>query len=195
MLRALAATWRYSFRNRVALEQLRARGEPFIFSLWHGQFLPLVWAHRGQGVRILVSEHRDGEIIARIAESLGYRTARGSTGKRGERAPLARVRALEAGEEVGVTPDGPRGPAFRYQPGALIVAARARVPILPMAAHASRAWRLRSWDGFMIPKPFARVIVAYGEPVLVDTDNARAAAAQTERMEGVMAKTVERTRG
>ena len=186
VLRALAATWRYRVRNRSALDTLRAGDKPFIFSLWHGHLLPLLWFHRGQGVRILVSEHRDGEIIATVAQSLGYGTIRGSTTRGGERALLALIRVLEEGTEVAVTPDGPRGPAWRYQPGALVAAARAHAPILPIAAHVDRAWRLRSWDRFIVPKPFATVTIAYGDPVTVDAENARAAAAQADALEAAM---------
>jgi lysophospholipid acyltransferase (LPLAT)-like uncharacterized protein len=146
----------------------------------------LLWFHRDQGVRILVSEHRDGEIIATVAESLGYGTIRGSTTRGGERALLSLIRVLEEGLEVAVTPDGPRGPAWRYQPGALVAAARARVPILPIAAYVDRAWRLRSWDRFIVPKPFATVTVAYGDPVMVDADSARTAATQADVLEAAM---------
>lgn len=186
ILRALASTWRYRVRNRAAIEELRAGEKAFIFSLWHGHLLPLLWFHRGQGIRILVSEHRDGEIIATVAESLGYGSIRGSTTRGGERALLSLIRVLEEGTEVAVTPDGPRGPAWRYQPGALVAAARARVPILPIAAHADRAWRLRSWDRFVVPKPFATVTVAYGNPVTVAAENPRAAATQADVLEAAM---------
>ncbi|CAN5289326.1 hypothetical protein BH23GEM2_BH23GEM2_21590 [soil metagenome] len=186
VLRALASTWRYEFRNREALLALRGRNEPFIFSLWHGHLLPLVWLHRGEGVRILISEHRDGEIIARIAHALGYQTVRGSTKKGGGRALLALARALENGEEVAVTPDGPRGPARTSQPGALVAAARASAAILPIVVDAPRAWRLKSWDQFVVPKPFARVTVAYGEPLRVTGSSARAAAAEAPRLDAAM---------
>lgn len=190
LLRALASTWRYRVRNRSALDALRSADKAFIFSLWHGHLLPLLWFHRGQGIRILVSEHRDGEIIATIAESLGYGSIRGSTTRGGERALLSLIRVLESGMEAAVTPDGPRGPPWRYQPGALVAAARARVPILPIAAHVDRAWRLRSWDRFIVPKPFATVTVAYGNPVTLDTANARTAATQADLLEAAMNATV-----
>lgn len=186
LLRALASTWRYEFRNRDAILSLRRRGEPFVFSLWHGHLLPLVWLHRSEGVRILISEHRDGEIIARIAHALGYTTIRGSTKKGGERALLALARALESGEEVAVTPDGPRGPARKSQPGALVAAARAGAAILPIVVHVPHAWRLNSWDRFIVPKPFARVIVAYGDPLLIAGGSARSAAAEGPRLDAAM---------
>jgi lysophospholipid acyltransferase (LPLAT)-like uncharacterized protein len=186
LLRALASTWRYEFRNRGALLSLRRRNEPFIFSLWHGQLLPLIWLHRGEGVRLLISEHRDGEIIARVAHGIGYQTVRGSTKKGGGRALLALARALENGEDVAVTPDGPQGPARVSQPGALVAAARAGAVILPIVAHSRRAWRMNSWDSFLIPRPFARVTVAYGEPLRVSGNTARAAAAEAPRLDAAM---------
>jgi len=186
VLRLLATTWRFEIRNEEAIQSLRMEQRPFIFSLWHGQLLPLIWHHRHQGIAILVSEHRDGELIARVAQSLGYRLIRGSSSRGGERALLGLVRDLRAGREVAVTPDGPRGPACRYAAGALIAAHRSGAAILPIAAHASRAWRLNSWDRFLIPKPFARVTVAYGNPVPVVAGNAREAAEQGAIFEELM---------
>ena len=185
LIRVLAATWRYRILNEGALKTLRAGGAPFIFSIWHGQLLPLIWHHRGQGVSILVSEHKDGELIARFAESIGYGTIRGSSTRGAAGALLGLVRALGEGKEVGITPDGPRGPACNYAPGAAVAASKAGALILPMAAHADRAWRLSSWDRFIIPKPFARVTLAYGDPVRLPND-ARAAAAETPRLESAM---------
>lgn len=190
-LRMLARTWRYEVRNGQAIASLRDARRPFIFSLWHGQLLPLLWHHRNEDIAVLISEHRDGELVARVADSLGYRLIRGSTSRGGERALLGLVRDLREGREVAVTPDGPRGPARKYAPGALIAAQRAGAPILPIAAHATRAWRLRSWDRFMIPKPFARVIVAYGNPEEVNAPDARAAVQQSAMFEVLMNATAE----
>lgn len=189
VLRSIAHTWRYEVRNAAALESLRDQRRPFIFSLWHGQLLPLLWHHRRQGIAVLISEHRDGELVARLARSLGYRLIRGSSTRGGERALLGLVRELEEGNEVAVTPDGPKGPAFKYAPGALVAAQRSGAPILPIAAHASSAWRLGSWDGFIIPKPFATVTVAYGPPSEVSAATARAAADESDKFESLMMAT------
>ena len=186
VLSALAATWRFRVLNEASLEELRASGKPFIYSLWHGHLLPLLWYHRGCGVAILISEHRDGELIARTAKWLGYRLIRGSTTRGGERALLSIVRELREGRQVAVTPDGPRGPARTFAPGALIAAQRSGAPILPVGASADRAWRLRSWDRFIIPKPFARVTIAYGTPTTIDTPSARTAADDAPRIEALM---------
>jgi lysophospholipid acyltransferase (LPLAT)-like uncharacterized protein len=186
VLGALARTWRYSVINEEALKRVRAEGRPFIFSLWHGHLLPLLWHHRGSNVAILISEHRDGELIARTAQWLGYNLIRGSTTRGAERALLSLVRELKSGREVAITPDGPRGPARQFAPGALIAAQRAGVAILPIAAAADRAWRLGSWDRFVIPKPFARITVAYLEATTIDSPSARAAATQAPRLEALM---------
>ena len=186
LLHAIARTWRYRVINGEALAKARASGRGFVFSLWHGQLLPLLWHHRDQGVIVLISEHRDGELVARAAASLGYDLIRGSTTRGGGRALISLVRVLQEGKEVAVTPDGPRGPARKYAPGALVAAQRSNALILPVVAVADRAWRLKSWDRFLIPKPFSRVTVAYGEPAAVPADNPRAAAAQAERFEELM---------
>ncbi|HUQ19341.1 MAG TPA: lysophospholipid acyltransferase family protein [Gemmatimonadaceae bacterium] len=188
-LQALGRTWRYEVRGSEHLEALRLHGSPFIFSLWHGQLLPLIWHHRNQRVAILVSEHRDGEIIARVAQSIGYRLIRGSSTRGADRALLALVRQLKAGAEVAVTPDGPRGPARSYAPGALIAAQRSGAAILPITAHVDNAWHLSSWDRFIIPKPFAKVTVAYGAPVYVEARSSREATAAASRLQAAMGDT------
>jgi lysophospholipid acyltransferase (LPLAT)-like uncharacterized protein len=194
-LRVLASTWRYRVIGGESLERLRANNVPFIFSLWHGQLLPLIWHHHGERVAILVSEHRDGELIARLAKSIGYRLIRGSSSRGGERALLALAKELREGREVAVTPDGPRGPARSYAPGALIAAQRTGAPILPIVAHADRAWRLSSWDNFMIPKPFAKVTVAYGEPTRVAVESSRDAAGEAPEFQKLMEETERRAGG
>jgi lysophospholipid acyltransferase (LPLAT)-like uncharacterized protein len=148
--------------------------------------------HRGQSVAVLVSAHRDGEIVARIAERLGMRTVRGSTTRGAARALLGVVRELEEGREVAVTPDGPRGPAKKFASGALVAAHRARAPIIGIGVSARRAWRLRSWDRFMIPTPFTRVDVVYSEPTLVHASSPREAETEAPRFEALLADIIDR---
>ncbi len=190
VIRALYATWRVREINADGWKMLRARHEPFVFALWHGQMLPLVVRHRSQGIRILISEHRDGELIAQIAHRLGLAAIRGSTSRGAARALLAMCEALQSGAEVAVTPDGPRGPARSFASGAIVAAHRAGAPIIAIGVGASSAWHLKSWDAFMIPKPFARVTVAYSEPMYVDAVNSRAAAQQVSQFEAVLNRTV-----
>ncbi len=186
VVRALAATWRYRILNGEAIESLRATRTPFVFTLWHGQMLPLLWHHRNQGIAVLVSEHKDGEVIARLLTLMGYSLVRGSTSRGAGRALLGLVRTLREGTDIGVTPDGPRGPRHKFAPGAAIAAYRAQAPILPIVAHVDRYWKLRTWDGFIIPKPFARVTIAYGDPTWVTASSPREAADHTARFESLM---------
>jgi lysophospholipid acyltransferase (LPLAT)-like uncharacterized protein len=194
-LQMLGRTWRIRVVNGEYLRELRRSERPFIFSLWHGQLLPLLWHHRKQGVRVLISEHRDGELVARTAESLGYGLIRGSSTHGADRALISLVRELQAGHEVAITPDGPRGPPTTFAPGALVAAQRSNSFILPVAASADRAWRLRSWDRFMIPKPFARVTVAYATPTRVLATTPRAAAEEGPRFQRLMSEAVETANG
>lgn len=186
IIRALASTWRYRLTNTEPMRALRSRHQPFIFAFWHGTMLPLVWAHRKEGVPVVISEHRDGEIIAQIIERFGFRTIRGSSTRGAARALLAIVRELESGVEVAVTPDGPRGPARRFASGALVAAQRAGVPIVGVGVTASSAWRLNSWDRFMIPKPFSRVQIAYSLPTSVAASSAREAEGEAPRFESLL---------
>ncbi len=185
----LTRTWRIRTRNAEGWQKLRAEKKPWIFALWHSALLPASFQHRHQNIAVLVSQHRDGEIIARVLAAWGNSTVRGSTTRGGARALLAMIGELERGIVVAVTPDGPRGPALQFQPGALVAAQRANVPIVPLLIHADRAWRLKSWDRFMIPKFFARVTIAYGDPTFVGGSSPREAAAEADRFEALMTAT------
>ena len=161
-----------------------------LFTLWHGQMLPILWQHRDQGVAILISEHRDGEIIAQVAARFGCRSIRGSTTRGASRALLALARELEEGRDAAITPDGPRGPAHSFAPGALVAAQRSGKPLLLLGVHAPSAWKLRTWDGFIIPKPFSKVTVGYGGPVYVSAEGPREAAALAHKYRQLMDETV-----
>ena len=188
LVRALAVTWRIELTNAEPMRRARGAGQKgVIFALWHGELLPLLWQHRGEGVKVVISEHRDGEIIARIAEALGYGTVRGSTSRGGGRALIQLIRELDSGNDIAVTPDGPRGPAHVFAPGAAIAAQRTGAPVIPVRVVASRAWRLRSWDRFIIPKPFARIRIGYGDPTPVRASTPREAAEQAPALEALMA--------
>jgi hypothetical protein len=167
LLRALGATWRIDRRGLAAYEGRLARGERCVFAFWHARLLPLVFTHRGRAIAVLISRHRDGELIARIIERLGFRTARGSSTRGGEEGARELVRYAADGHLLAITPDGPRGPAERVKPGLAWLASRTGLPVVPVASAARDAWVFRSWDRFRVPRPFARVVVAYGEPLAI----------------------------
>lgn len=193
MLRLLGATWRVRVYGRQALLDRSASDPRVVVTLWHGQMLPVVWAHR-QPTAVMISEHRDGEIIARIIGQLGFSAIRGSTSRGGARVLLEAVQVLKSGTDVAITPDGPRGPRHSFAPGALLLGFRAGASLIPIVAHVDRKWQLKSWDGFEIPKPFARVTVVYGTPVRMKADSARAVAEQTELFAERMLAELERAR-
>lgn len=186
----LARTWRFESRGEARWEAVRREGA-FVYLLWHEALLPLLWHHRRQGVAIVVSEARDGQYLAAFAHRLGYRRILGSSTRGGVRALIGAIRALEAGTNVAFTPDGPRGPRREVKPGILAAAARAGVPVLPVHASATRAWRLRSWDRFMIPKPGARVRVGYGVPFRVEGGDEGLAAGATTALDALRATEME----
>ena len=193
-IHALAATWRFRVVHDEELRALRSARKPVIFAHWHGQLLPLLYHHRGEAITVLISEHADGEIIAQAAARLGYRTVRGSTSRGAARALLGLVRAVRGGSDLAITPDGPRGPARTVAPGTLIVAQRSGAPIVPVAIAVSSAWRLRSWDSFIVPKPFARITVSYGKAIYIEQPDVREALAESGRVASGLAE-AERSAG
>jgi lysophospholipid acyltransferase (LPLAT)-like uncharacterized protein len=185
-VRALGVTWRVRRHGYEHVTAVRRAQRTVVFTLWHGEMLPLLWGHRNERVHVLVSTHADGEIITRIAAAFGFGAVRGSSSRGGARALLEMSDVLAGGFDVAVTPDGPRGPRHSFAPGALVAAQRAGAPIIAARAVVDRAWRMRSWDRFVIPKPFARVTLLYSEPELVGGDSARDAEAQVERFERLL---------
>jgi len=145
------------------------RDYPVLYAFWHGSMVPLLFRHRDQGARVLVSRHGDGEIIARVLESYGYETARGSSSRGGVQGLREMLRAVQGQRrDLAITPDGPRGPRHVAKKGLIATAQGTGLPIVPIAAAPERAKTLGSWDGFMIPYPFSRVHVVYGAPWRVD---------------------------
>lgn len=171
LLRLLGRTWRIRRLGVEHYERRREAGPPTIFAFWHAEILPMLWVHRGVGAYVLISRHADGEIITRITESFGYRSVRGSTRRGGATALREIDRLLSSGREVAFTPDGPRGPRHSFAPGALVAAHRNGARLLLMGAEVDRAWRLKSWDRFVIPKPFARITVRYAPAVPVPAED------------------------
>jgi len=166
-IRYLARSWRIELVHPERWQALRASGSPYVLLSWHEALLPVLWQHRQLGIAAVVSEARDGQYLAMLARVLGYRVIGGSSSRGGLRALRGAIRALAGGVPIGLTPDGPRGPRRMVKPGVVAAAARGRAIILPVHAESRPAWRARSWDRFLVPPPFARVRLAYGEPFQV----------------------------
>jgi len=149
-------------------------GKPFIVAFWHQRLLMMPYTWRSVGgdrpFNMLISSHRDGEIISRTIARFDIKTIAGSTGKgKGGAAALRQIlKALKAGEVVGMTPDGPRGPRMRASDGIIQAARMAGVPIFPLTYSASNRKVIQSWDRFILPLPFSRGVFHWGDPIFVD---------------------------
>jgi lysophospholipid acyltransferase (LPLAT)-like uncharacterized protein len=173
LLRVLRLTWRVhgSSKKFILKRHAERAGRPgSIYVHWHSRILIGAAMTGGAGLRVLVSQHGDGEYIVRAIERLGFGTIRGSTTRGGLRALLEMVRVLEAGNDIAVTPDGPKGPRCRVQQGCVIAASKSGATIVPVGFEISRSKRLRSWDRFQIPSAFAKVAIVMGEPIEVPPD-------------------------
>jgi lysophospholipid acyltransferase (LPLAT)-like uncharacterized protein len=179
---ALGATLRWKTEGLEHLDGIRASGRQPVMAFWHGRILPATYFFRRRGIVVITSENFDGEWIAGIIERFGYGTARGSTSRGAKRALLQLTRDMAAGRPAGFTVDGPRGPARVAQPGAVWLSKATGNPVLPFHLEADRHWTVSSWDRTQIPKPFATVALALGEPFTVapDTDEAGVEAARQE---------------
>lgn len=169
LLRLLGLTWRIEAIHAEHLDDAVLDGG-CVATLWHGQLLPGMAMQRGKGFVSLVSSSDDGSLLAMILKRSGYLSLRGSTSRRGMRALRTLADELGQGRTVVLTPDGPRGPRRSATIGFVWLAKRTGRPIVTGAIAYDRAWRARSWDRFAIPKPFARVVVIYGEQRFVPPD-------------------------
>jgi lysophospholipid acyltransferase (LPLAT)-like uncharacterized protein len=141
------------------------RGEGLIGVFWHSRLVLPVFAYTGKGFHVLISSHGDGEIIGTVMKKFGHNLVRGSSSKGGKEALLEMVRLARANCDIGITPDGPRGPAEVVKPGVATLASLTKRPVIPFAYSCSRAKRLSSWDRFMFPYPFSRAVFIWGEPL------------------------------
>ncbi|MBL8896057.1 MAG: DUF374 domain-containing protein [Planctomycetes bacterium] len=172
MLGLLRRSWRVEYlgsEHRAAVSTPRG----FLVALWHGRMLPAIAIHHHQGHSALVSPSEDGTLAQALLVKNGYGVLRGTTSGGGGAAALrAMQQRLEQhpGGAFVITPDGPRGPRHSMNVGLAWLARESGLPILPLGVVSARAWRMRSWDEFNVPKPFSRIAVVYGEPLRVPPD-------------------------
>ncbi len=161
LIRLLGTTLRYEER----LEAGVARGDlipgPTVFAFWHRSLLAAAHRFRGLEIAILISRSFDGELIARTVELLGFTAVRGSSSRGGSTGLRGMERAFREGHICAFTADGPRGPAMIAKPGTAQLAKLVGAPVGAFYVLPERAWALRSWDLFLIPKPFSRVVVTW----------------------------------
>jgi lysophospholipid acyltransferase (LPLAT)-like uncharacterized protein len=169
-IRLLHATMQIEARGAEVLDVARRTPGHYVLCFWHSRFVLMPYCYPGPRIVVLSSQHMDAEALVRILRKFGIEQARGSStrgGAQGLRQILSKVRE---GCDVGLTPDGPKGPRRRVQPGVVAVGRFTGLPIIPVTFSASSARRLRTWDRTMLPKFFSRGLFVYGTPVIVPRD-------------------------
>jgi lysophospholipid acyltransferase (LPLAT)-like uncharacterized protein len=138
----------------------------YIFAIWHSRMLLPAFRHRDINACALVSDSADGEIVAQMLQSYGHQTIRGSTGKHGLRALIRQVADMRKHGRPGVvTPDGPQGPRHRAHPGIVLLSQKTGFPIIPLAYSARKRKVFNSWDRFVLPLPWSKCAMVYGNPI------------------------------
>jgi lysophospholipid acyltransferase (LPLAT)-like uncharacterized protein len=179
LIRALCLTLRYQVIDQSGFLTGSAKG-PIVLMIWHNRILalPVIFKRlypRRKGLLVLTSASRDGAFLSAMVARFGMGSIRGSSSRRGAAALLDLFRAARQGYDLGFTPDGPRGPRYKIGPGAVLVSQRTKAPILPVNVEYSDCWRLKSWDAFMIPKPFSQVRVTLAPFIVVPPTNSEEA--------------------
>jgi len=149
-------------------EAIKDDPRSLIYSGWHGRTLIATHFFRGQGVWTIISLSKDGDMQNKIFRKFGFQSVRGSTGRGGVKVLVECIRILRnPGERIAFTPDGPRGPSGVVQDGIMMLAQKSGAVVVPVGVSAARRWLIKSWDRFLIPKPFSRAIMIFGDPIEV----------------------------
>jgi lysophospholipid acyltransferase (LPLAT)-like uncharacterized protein len=171
LIRLLYATMRVRVLGHEIPKAYHDRGEGTINVFWHARLLMLPFAYVGtKSPYILISSHGDGEIIANVMKCFGFSLVRGSSSKMGTKALKEMVKLARQNHDLGITPDGPRGPAEEVKPGVPLLGRLTGRPIIPLAYSCSRAKRFNSWDRFMLPYPFSRGVIIWGEALTIGAE-------------------------
>ena len=146
---------------------------PVVIAFWHGELLmaPFVYNKLGtsRDINVMISDHFDGEIIARVISLFGMKTVRGSTRKGATKVLIAALKAVrDRDENIGITPDGPKGPRHSVSDGAIVIAQKANIPIVVINCHPKKYWQAHSWDRFTVPKPFGTIDFYVSEPIYLN---------------------------
>jgi len=166
-IQLLGKTMSWSTVGEEKVDALMTQGTPIIIAFWHGRQLMMPLVYRGTGASILISQHRDGEIIANIMKQFGFGAVRGSSSRGGMQALRKLVSVGRQGKDLVVTPDGPRGPACHVQMGVISLAKLTGFPIVPLTFACSKKKVFSSWDCFQVPYPWAKGLFVWGDPIWV----------------------------
>jgi lysophospholipid acyltransferase (LPLAT)-like uncharacterized protein len=161
-------SWTYKIRvmNLDIEKDILKRGHIPIYASWHQRFFPgIVFFATRKPISIMISQSRDGELISKIVNVLGWHPVRGSSSKGGGQALKDIKKLVRRGYKIAHIVDGPRGPLGVIKPGLLVIAQASGMPIVPTITSAEKKWVFNSWDRFMVPKPFSRVIIRFSDEI------------------------------
>ncbi|MCL2184021.1 MAG: lysophospholipid acyltransferase family protein [Chitinispirillia bacterium] len=161
----LGKTWRVKVVSPPSVDVFNAKAAPKVYCFWHSALLVICYLFRNTGKTALISRSRDGRIAAEVARRWGYGAVLGSSARGGASALRESLRVIRGGGSLGITPDGPKGPRETAKPGAAQIAIFSKAPAVTIRVDVKGVWRLKSWDRFMIPKPFAKITVVVSEPI------------------------------
>ena len=195
LLRAWAATLRFQIDDRAAVVGTTP-DERYIGALWHNRLLLLPHVLRSylpnRKGAALISPSRDGDLLADLVQRFGYDVVRGSSSRRGVAAMLQLADIIAGGRDAVITPDGPRGPAYRLGGGIVFLAQKSGAAVVPINMEYESYWRLKSWDRFILPRPFSSVRVIFGAPHQVrPTANDEEFESERLRLQDAMMQNVE----
>lgn len=191
LIRFFNFTYRYEF---IGLENKQKAKDyspqkTFTYALWHQNLIGAIFSHIGERFTMVISESKDGELVAVTCEKFGHKPARGSSTRGGKKAMIEIVKNMKSGYPGALTVDGPKGPPHVVKPGIIEIARLCHCAILPLSPYAEKAWvTQKSWDQFRIPKPFSKIVVVIGEPIFIPQDVPRE---EFEKMAKLVAEKIE----
>jgi hypothetical protein len=174
--RLFHSTYRYRYSNGQTLKNLKLKNQNFVFAIWHQQLFAGILAQTGHQHIVIVSKSKDAAPVAFTCKMLGHLVVRGSSrkgnvDKNGKEAKEEMIEKLKLGHPGAVTVDGPKGPALKVKPGIIDMAKNSNAYLVPYVVCSSSFWQFKSWDSFRLPKPFSKILVSYGEPIIVNREN------------------------
>jgi lysophospholipid acyltransferase (LPLAT)-like uncharacterized protein len=181
----LGRTWRFSVDAAAGTDPFQAGGKGRMYAFWHSNLLPLAFYFRDTGKTAVISGSKDGVRAAAVAQRWGHAVIHGSSSRGGALALRACIRELRKGSDIVITPDGPKGPREIVKAGVAQIALLSGAAVVPVCMVPDKTWRLRSWDAFMVPRPFTRINIRIGEPIdpLADTSGNDPAGHLTDRIQ------------
>lgn len=169
---SLVVRFIYLSNKRVFHFPVNKPKKPFILTMWHGELLMQPLNYRkfkpNGEIKVIVSEHRDGETIRKVVDYLGVGAIQGSSTKGGVKALINAIKTIKSGVDVAITPDGPRGPRHQVADGIVAIAQKTGAQILTCSIQPSRYWQMKSWDKFVVPKPFGTIHFYISEPFNIE---------------------------